>query len=131
MIWEKFLMSGFAYTWTYLSISLLHQRPLILMIILLTHKQRRDMAPEAQMEPVNISLTYNPRFGPQKPMAVLRVFKIMVGVMSSHLPAGIMTRDSRVEGGNPWDIGWSTCQRRNTLGENRGSPDALYPIYPP
>ena len=37
------------------------------------------MQPAARRERADISLASNPRFGPQKPTEVLRVFKIMVG----------------------------------------------------
>ena len=39
------------------------------------------MAPAAQRDRVGTSLSYNPRFVPQKPTAVLRVFQIMVGII--------------------------------------------------
>ena len=64
-------------------------------------------------------------------MAILRVFDIMVGVIFFHLPAGVMTRAIGVEGGAQWDIRWSTCRRRATLGHKRGSLDALFSITPP
>ena len=63
-------------------------------------------------------------------MAVLRVFEIMVEVFFFRLPTGVMTRYSGVEEGSPWDLRWSTRQRRPTLGNNRGSPDALFSIFP-
>ena len=72
----------------------------------------------------------NPRLGPQKPTAVLRVFKIILGDMFSHLPARAMTRDNGVEGGASWALIWSTCRRRAALEHKIESPDALFPIYP-
>ena len=39
------------------------------------------MAPAAQRDRVDASLSYNPRFVLQKPTAVLSVFQIMVGII--------------------------------------------------
>ena len=41
----------------------------------------RAMTPVVQREREYMSLASNNKFGPEKPMAVLRVFKIVVGVM--------------------------------------------------
>ena len=84
---EKFLMSGYACTCRHLSITLLIQRIIIFMIFLSTPEQRRAMAQAAQREQTDTSLASNPRFGPQKPTAVLRVFDIIVGVMFSTSPS--------------------------------------------
>ena len=88
------------------------------------------MEPLAWREQVDKSLALNPRFGPQKPMEILRFFEIMVGVMFSHLPAGVMTRASGVEGGAPWDLRCSTCGRMAALENERGSPDTLCHFNP-
>ena len=88
------------------------------------------MEPAVHREQTDTSLYYNPRFGLQRPTAVLRVFNIMVGVMYLYLPAGVMARASGVEEGALWDIRWISCRRRNVLGDKRGSPDALCPIHP-
>ena len=85
----------------------------------------------ARMERADTYLDYNPRFFLQKSTAVLRVFEIMVGVIFFHLPAGVMTRASGVEGGALRDVRWSTCRRRATLGHKSGSPDALFTITHP
>ena len=66
---------------------LLHHPPISLMMFLLTPKQSRDMAPAAWRERADTSLDSNPRFVPQKPTAVLRIFEIMVGVIFPHLTA--------------------------------------------
>ena len=71
------------------------------MIFLSISDHRIVMAPSALRERADTSLYSNPRFGPQKPMAVLRVFDIMVGVMFFHLPDRIMTQASEVKEGAP------------------------------
>ena len=53
----------------------------------------------------------------------------MVGVMFSHLPSGVMTQVSGVEGGARWDLRWSTRRRRAALGHKRVSLDALCVIF--
>ena len=85
---------------------------------------------EEQRYQEEMSLASNPRFGTQKPTAVLRVFKIMVGFIFSHLPGGVMKQDSGVEEGSWWALRWSTFRRSSTLGHNIGSTDALCPIPP-
>ena len=64
-------------------------------------------------------------------MVVLRVFKIMVRVVSFHLPSRVMTRASGVEGGASWALRWSNRHRRDALGHKRRSPYALCPIFSP
>ena len=73
----------------------------------------------------------NPRFFLQKPTEVFRVFYIMVEVCFFHLPIGVMTWASGVEGGAPLAIRCSTFRRRSALGNKSGSPDALYTIFFP
>ena len=74
------------------------------MMLLYTPDQRDAMAQTVQRERVETSLAFSPRFDPHNPMAVLRIFNIMVGVTFFHLPAGVMTRASGVEGGAPWAL---------------------------
>ena len=100
------------------------------MISLYTTENSRAMEPALQRDQANTSLDLNPRFGPQKPTSVLRVFKIMVGVMFFQLPSGVVRRTSGVEGGAVWDLRWITFLRRDALGHKRGSPDTLCPIFP-
>ena len=83
---EKFLMNGSACTWRYLRILLLSQRPISLKVPLSTTEQRRAMEPSARTEQAYIYLASNPRFGPQKPAAVLRFFEIMVRFIFSTYP---------------------------------------------
>ena len=78
-----------------------------------------------------MSFDLHPRFSPQNPTVVLRVFEIMVGVMFFHLPSGVMTQDIGVEGGAPCDLGWSIHRSRDALGHKRGSLDALCMIFTP
>ena len=89
------------------------------------------MAPAVQKERSDISLASNPRFGPQKPTAVLRVFNNMVGVMFSHLPVEVMTQASGVERGATWALRCIAHLRRNSLGNKRESLDAFCMIPPP
>ena len=74
------------------------------------------MTPVSQREWEDTSLDSKPRFGPQKPMAVLRVFEIMAGVMFSHHPAGAMMWVSKVEGVALWSLNWSTRRSKAALG---------------
>ena len=53
----------------------------------------------------------------------------MVGVIFFHSPVGVMKRAIRVERESMWDLKWSTCQSRSTLGHNIGSTYALFPIF--
>ena len=70
------------------------------------------MTPVARRERDDMSLTSNPRFGPQEPTAVLKVFEIMVEVLFSHLPTGGTTQNSEMEGGSPWSLRCSTRRSR-------------------
>ena len=99
--------------------------------MMFTPEQRRTVVPAVRRELADTFLDLNHRFGPKKPTAVLRVFKIMVGVMFFHLPARVMTWASEVEGGAQWALRWITRQRRAAFGHKRGSPDALCPTPPP
>ena len=123
-------MSGYAWPWRYLSILLLRHHPIRLMALLSTPDQRKARSPAVRRERLDMSLTSNPRFGPQKPTMVLRVFEIMIEVMFPHLPAVFMMQGSGVEGGPPWALRGSTRWRRAVLGHKSGSPDAFFPIYP-
>ena len=89
------------------------------------------MAQTFQREQVETSLAFSPRFDPHNLMAVLRIFKIMVGVTFFHLPSGVMTRASGVEGGVSWALRWITHCKRTALGHNIGYMDALCPIFFP
>ena len=89
------------------------------------------MAPSTLREWGDMSLALNPRFGLQKPTAVLRVFNITVGVMFSHLPTIVMTQVIGVEGDTQWDLRCSTYRRRAALGHKKGLPYALCQIFPP
>ena len=98
---NNFLTNGSYCTCSYLRISLLLQKAIILMMLLSTPEKRRATATAERRDQDNMSLSFNTRFVPQKPTAVLRVFKIMVGVKIFHLPIRVMMRDSRVKGGTP------------------------------
>ena len=127
---EKFLMSGSYYTWRYLIISALRQRPISLMMLLYTPNQVKEMAPVERRERPDISLALNPRFGLQKSTAVLRVLKIMVGFF---FPSSRQSHDTGYwsGGGAPWDLSLRTRWGTDTLGHTRESPDAVCPISPP
>ena len=83
------------------------------------------MSPAVRRERADTSLTSNTKFGLQKPMEVLRVFKIMVGVIFSHIPAGVVMRASGVEGDDLWALGWTASKRRADFGHKRGYTDTL------
>ena len=68
------------------------------------------MVPVLLEKRANMSFDYNPRFGSQKPMAVLRVFEIMVGVMFFHLPAVVITQTS----------GWRRAPHGLSVGASAG-----------
>ena len=55
----------------------------------------------------------------------------MVGVIFFHSPVGVMKRAIRVERESMWDLKWSTCHSRATLGHNIGSTYALFIIFFP
>ena len=74
------------------------------------------MTPVAQRVWEDTSLDSNPRFGAQKPIAVLRVFEIMAGVMFFHHPAGVMMWVSKVEGVALWFLNLSTRRSKAALG---------------
>ena len=118
----------------YLRISLLYQLPINFMISLSTTEQRRAMTPAVRREWEDTFLASNPSFVPQKPTSVLRVFDIMVEVIFSHLPVRVMTRDSGLEGVDPWALRWSPRGTRSTLGKKRGYTESLCttpPLPPP
>ena len=84
------------------------------------------MAPAAQRDLVETSLASNPRFVPQKIMAVLRVFEIMVVFFSP--PCRSHDAGPWVERRAPWGLRWGTLQIRATLGHKQGLMEALCPI---
>ena len=67
----------------------------------------------------------------QNMTVILRVLKIMVGIIFSHLPVGVIARSRGVEGDTLLYIKWKTRRIRAAFGHSSGSPEALWPILLP
>ena len=89
------------------------------------------MAPAAQRYHVEIILDSNPSSGLQNLTAVLRVLEIIVGVMFSHRPVGVITGDRGVEEGALLALRWRALQCMADFGNIGGYPEALWPILLP
>ena len=59
-------------------------------------------------------------------MEALRVLEIIVGIMFSRCPVGIMTRDRLVEGDKLLVLRWRMCQSRANSGHISGSRLVTY-----
>ena len=89
------------------------------------------MTPDAQREQAETSLASNTRFGPHNMTAVLRLLEIIVGVIFSHSPDGVMKRDRSMEGVELLALRWRTRQSRSAFGHRSGSLESLWPILLP